>query len=193
VSGHEAAAPSRLARARDPVTNHPLTPTAREVFSDEQIDMFLDLIRTGVGRALAAQRIGSTGSFMRALCRKERDPEFAALYDAAVEEGKAWYEDRLRAEARQRALGGSDRMLEVELATHSDDYRHLRRDRMNVNGKLEVEHALVLHLDPAVLDTWERDRIVAFRAMLEELQGGVIDAQARELPVGGAESDSEAA
>lgn len=157
------------------------------------MEQFLSLIRTGVGRALAAQNIGATGSLMRTLCRKERDPEFAERYEQAVEEGRMWYEDRLRAEARQRALGGSDRMLEVELATHSEDYRHLRRDRVNVNGKLEVEHALVLHLDPAVLDTWDRERLVAFRAMLEELESGVIDAEAREIPVGDAQSDSQAA
>lgn len=162
------------------------------MLGDEQIDTFLNLIREGVGRALAARRIGATGSQMRALARPERDPEFAALYDAAEKEGQAYYEDRLKGEARSRALGGSDRLLEVELATHASGYEHLRRDRVKVNGTIEHEHAIVLKLDAAVLDTWPREKLLAFRDALTELEGGVIDAHGHELPVGASESDSAA-
>lgn len=162
------------------------------MFSEEQLDTFLADIAQGIGRAMAARRIGSTGSAMRALCNPERDPEFAARYRDAEAEGRVFYEDRLKAEARTRALGGSDRLLEVELATHAPEYEHLRRDRVRVNGTIEHEHALVLKLDAAVLDTWPREKLLAFREALAELDGGVIDANGRELPVIDAQSDSEA-
>ena len=165
-------------------------PTARELFSEEQIDSFLADIAQGIGRAMAARRIGATGSQMRALAKEERDPEFAARYRDAEQEGRVFYQDRLKAEARHRALGGSDRMLEVELATHADEYRHLRRDRVTHEGRIDVEHAIVLKLDAAVLDTWPREKLLAFREYLAELDGGVVDAEFRELP---APQPSEAA
>ena len=168
-----------------------ITPTARDLFSEEEISAFLADIAQGIGRAMAARRIGATGTLMRSLSRPERDPEFAARVREAEQEGKVFYEDRLRAESRSRALSGSDRLLEVELATHVEDYRHLRRDRMQVNGKIEHEHAIVLKLDAAVLDTWPREKIVAFREALAELEGGVVDAEFHELPVGDAQSDSQ--
>lgn len=169
--------------------SHPPTPKARDLFTDQQIEQFLSLIRTGVGRALAAQRIGATGSLMRSLCRKQRDPWFAEQYELAVEEGEAFYADRLAAEARTRALAGSDRMLEVELATNGHPrYDHLRRDRVAISGRIEHEHALVLKLDPAVLDTWPVERLDSFRQMLVELEGEIVEGEARELPAGDAEA-----
>lgn len=172
------------------MTETAATPKALDLFTQEQLTSFLDLIRDGVGRHVAARRIGTTGTTMRRLAHPERDPEFARQYEEAVKEGALFYEDRLRAEARTRALNGSDRMLEVELATHSADYKHLRRDRVTHEGRIEHEHAIVLKLDAAVLDTWPREKLLAFREALAELEGGVVDAEFRELP---AETPSEAA
>lgn len=162
---------------------HAETPTAKDLFSEEQIETFLADIEQGIGRAMAARRIGTTGRMMRSLARPERDPEFAARYAEAEKVGREFYEDRLRAESRTRALAGSDRLLEVELATHVEDYRHLRRDRVTHEGRIDVEHAIVLKLDAAVLDTWPREKLLAFREYLAELEGGVVDAEFRELPV----------
>lgn len=159
------------------------TPTAREMFTEEQIATFLDLVRQGIGRHLAAQRIQSTGRQMRALARPERDPQFAAEYEAAYEEGQVFYRERLKAEARTRALDGSDRLLEVELATHVEDYAHLRRDRVRVNGTIQHEHAVTINLDPNVLDSWEPEKLASFKAYLVELQGEEAqDAEYHELP-----------
>jgi len=158
-------------------------PTALDLFTQEQLDEFLGLIRDGIGRHVAARRIGATGTTMRRLANPSRDPEFAAAYEAAEEEGAAFYRDRLRAEARSRALGGSDRMLEVELASHGDPelYGHLRRDRMRVNGTVQHEHAVTIALDPAVLDTWPPEKLEAFSAYLDEL-ANTVEGEARELP-----------
>jgi len=158
------------------------TPTARDLFTDEQIEEFLALIRQGIGRHLAAQRIGATGSLIRSLCREARDPWFAKRFAEAVEEGREFYEERLRAESRTRALDSSDRMLEVELATHVPEYVHLRRDRMKVNGSVQHEHTLTISIDPAVLDTWEPEKLEQFRAYLVELNGETVDAEVHELP-----------
>lgn len=183
-----------VTRARKPPMAHAPSPNARDLFTEAQIEEFLGLIRQGIGRHLAAQRIGATGTQMRTLCRRDRDPQFAEVYEAAVEEGKAFYQDRLEAEVRQRALNQSDRLLEVELATHVPRYAHLRRDRVQVNGKIEHEHALVLQLNPDVLDTWPLDKLLALRETLAELGGGlVVDGEFAELPVGGPEGDSQAA
>ena len=172
------------------MTETAATPKALDLFTQEQLTSFLDLIRDGVGRHVAARRIGTTGTTMRRLAHPDRDPEFARQYEEAENEGRVFYEDRLRAEARSRALSGSDRMLEVELATHADEYRHLRRDRITHEGRIDVEHAIVLKLDAAVLDTWPREKLLAFREYLAELDGGVVDAEFRELP---APQPSEAA
>lgn len=100
----------------------------------EQRDEFLGALREGIPHGLAARGVGYTGTKLKAL--RNRDPEFKAEVEAAIDEGRQHYEDRLRAEARVRALGGSDRMLEVELATHAEGYEHLRRNRIEVDGVL---------------------------------------------------------
>ncbi len=175
---------------RDPHMKPATTPTARELLSEEQIARFLTLIAQGVGRHLAAQDIQQTGRLMRALARPERDPEFAAEYAAAVEEGRQFYADRLAAESRQQALSGNARMLEVELASNGpEQYAHLRRDRVKLNGTVQHEHALTVHIDAGVLDSWEPEKLEAFQAYLAELAGDVVDGEAVELP----ERASEAA
>ena len=134
---------------------------------------------------MAAQSINATGRLMRSLCRAERDPAFAARYEEALEDGKRFYPQRLEAESRARALAGSDRMLEVELATHHPDYAHLRRDRFQVNGKIDHEHAFVIKLDPAILDQWPEEQLDAALATLDALaSGGVVDGEFRELGPG---------
>ena len=161
------------------------TPTARELLTEDEIARFLSLIAQGVGRHLAARDIGQTGRIMRALARPERDPEFAQEYAAAEEEGRQFYADRLAAEAREQALSGNTRALEVELASNGpEQYAHLRRDRVRVNGHIQHEHALTISVDPAVLDTWPVEKLEAFQAYLAELAGEgdvVDDHEAREL------------
>lgn len=157
------------------------TPTARELFTEEQIQAFLTLIREGIGRNLAAREIGATGRLMRSLARPQRDPQFADEYAEAEAEGKAFYEDRLRSESRIRALGGSDRLLEVELATHVEEYGHLRRDKMQVSGTVHAEHRLVISLDPARLDELPVERLREIEAALADLDGEIIDVEAQEI------------
>jgi hypothetical protein len=156
---------------------------ADEVFTDEQLDEYLESIRRGVGADLAARAIGTTGTMMRRL--RKRDPVFASRYQEAYDEGREHYRERLRAQARLRALNAdnpSDRILEVELATHVPGYEHLRRDRMKVDGR--IEHGVILTLDPAALDALPLDKLVALRELLEEAGGGIIDGEARELTEG---------
>jgi hypothetical protein len=149
-------------------------PLARELFTEEQIAEFLSLIREGISRHVAARRIGTTGTVMKRLARPNRDPVFAREYAEAYAEGRAFYEARLEAESRQRALNGSDRMLEVELATHHPKYAHLRRDRVSIKGQIDHEHSLVLNLNPAVLDTLPEEKLLELRRLIE-LGGELVD------------------
>ncbi len=162
---------------------HSPVPMPDEVFTAEQLDDYLESIRRGVGADLSARAIGTTGTVMRRL--RKRDPSFAARYEDAYDEGREHYRERLRAQARLRALNAdnpSDRILEVELATHVPGYEHLRRDRMKVDGR--IEHGVTIALDPAALDALPLDKLLALRALLEEAGGGIIDGEARELTEG---------
>lgn len=154
-------------------------PLASDVFSEDELKAYMEAVGGGVGLDLAARSIGSTGTRMRALRR--RDPAFAARLGDAQAEGYAVYQDRLRATARTRATAAeapSDRILEVELATHVPGYEHLRRDRVKVEARLE--HAIVF--DPSALDRLPPERLLQLRELLVELGGDIIDGTADELP-----------
>jgi hypothetical protein len=150
-----------------------------DAYTTEQWDTYFGHLEQGVGPDLAARDLGTTGSRIKTLIK--RDPDYQARFEAAREAGNQHYEDRLRAQARLKALdptGGSDRILEVELATHVDDYAHLRRDRVKHTVEGRIEHGLTIVLDIAALENRPEDAARA-RAALETLRelgvGDVID------------------
>ena len=152
---------------------HKDPPTPEELLTAEQREEFLGALREGIPHGLAARGVGHTGTKLRAA--RGRDPVFRAEVEAAIAEGKQHYEDRLRAEARVRALGGSDRMLEVELATHVHDYEHLRRNKLEVEGMLR--HGIALP------EGWLESAPDGLLEWLAELDADVIeDADVVELP-----------
>lgn len=160
---------------------HPV-PMASEMFSDDDLHLYFTAISEGIGADLAARRIDSTGTVMKRL--RNRDPEFAARYEESREQGQEHYRDRLAAQARLRALdreSPSDRMLEVELATHVPGYEHLRRDRVRHEGTVEHTHVLT----PAQIEELDEDDLNALIRILSKATGAVIDGEfeeVRELP-----------
>lgn len=159
-------------------------PLFEDDHSEETWEAYLDERRRGVTPDLAARAIGLTGRKMRAYLH--RDPDRAAVAEAAAKEGEQHYQERLRASARILALNTDNpnpRVLEVELATHVPGYEHLRRDRIKHEG--HVTHGIVIDLDPEKLEALDTEKLMALRGILAELGGEVIDAQAvelRELP-----------
>lgn len=151
-------------------------PMADEVLTAEQREAYLASVRSGAGLALSAAALGDpdlTATKLRALRR--RDPVFRAEVEEARAEAHEVYLDRLRATARLRATGAevSDRMLEVELATHDPAYQHLRRNRMTVDGS--VRH--VIGFDPEALDRLSEEQILALREIVVAMDGDVVDAE----------------
>lgn len=160
------------------VDGHSPVKLAEELFTEEDLTAYLDAIRMGTGIDLAARAIGSTGTVMRRL--RKRDEAFRERFDEAYGEGQEHYRDRLKAQARRRALNAmnpSDRILEVELATHVPGYEHLRRDRLRHEGR--IEHAITL--DPALLDSLPIEELIALRDTLAKLGGEIIDGEAAEF------------
>ena len=155
-----------------------LPPTVDDLLPGEDRYRFLGLLARRTPPGIAAREFDLTGSQIRSLRR--RDPEFDAECSDAWGEGENYYEERLSVEARLRAIEGkSDRILEVELATHGGPkYAHLRRDRMRVEGRME--HALVV--DPAKLSLLSESELRAFERALAKLSDDVIDGEAVELP-----------
>ena len=155
---------------------HAETPVAKDLLTQDQIGTFIAAIMDGKGRYAAASEIGQTGTLMRALCRKERDPEFAAMYEEATKIAAEKYQEQLRGAAKERALEVSDRMLEVELATHVPDYRHLRRDRVTHEGK--VEHGITISVDPELLSA---ETVQALRDAAQRAHDEIEIAEIREI------------
>lgn len=158
---------------------------ARDDLSRDRLDEFFRLLRTGAELELAARAdaVGSSGTRIRRYI--DREPAFRADVEAALAEGYSVYQDRLRSTARTRATaleGGSDRILEVELATHVPGYEHLRRDRVKVNGTIHHEHAIVI--DPAVIETLPIEKVQALREVLAAIDANTVDGDARELGAG---------
>lgn len=160
---------------------------ARDVHTAEQLEAFLERLRDGSSMDLAAREIGSRGRLMQRFA--DREPAFAELVEEAMAVGRRAYQDRLRDTARARATrldGGSDRLLEVELATHVPGYEHLRRDRVKVGGTVHHEHALVI--DPTMLGRLTEEQLVSLRQIVAAMSDDdVIDAAAvvRQVEAGG--------
>ncbi len=170
-------------RQRSPrvdATGKALPPIVEDLLPADQRDAFLDMLREKTPPGVAAREFGLTGSQIRALRR--RDPEFDQQFRDAWGEGENHYEERLHVEARLRAIEGkSDRLLEVELATHAGPkYAHLRRDRVKFEGRME--HAVVL--PPENLSLLTVDELQSFRQILAKIvEGGgeIIEGEATEI------------
>lgn len=161
------------------------TPVAlpREVFTDDEIESYLGAVERGVGldraaRGLVDERgVPRTSTFVKRVLR--RDEGLWERFEEALATGRIAYREKLRGLAEDRAET-SDRILEVELATHVPEYDHLRRDRVKVDAR--VEHAIVF--DPSGLDRLTTEELVALRDLLGKLDGEIVDADARELGPG---------
>lgn len=177
----------RFTRARVTPMPRPTAPKPRSpvpLFGDDHTEdewaQYLDSRARGITPDLAAREIGLTGSRMRAYL--QREPERAKQAAEAAREGDLHYQERLRATARILALdtdAPNPRILEVELATHTPGYEHLRRDRVKHEG--HVTHGIVIDIDPDKLDGMALDRLRQLRELLGELGGEVIDGEAVEL------------
>lgn len=145
-------------------------PLPDDVISAEQREAYLSAIRQGILPAIAAREVlGMTGTKAKHL--RNRDPSFVAEFDEARAAAAEEYAERLRMTARVRALDDDrrdSRILEVELATHTPGYEHLRRDRMSVEAR--VENAVVL----PNLAGLPLEKLVALREILVEAGGGMI-------------------
>jgi hypothetical protein len=157
-------------------------PLAVDLHTEEELEVYFLAVAEGKGLDVAAEKIGTTATRMRRL--RKHDPDFNARLTAAEREWKeGGYPEMLKMLARRRAVEGSDRILEVELATWVSEYHHLRRDRMKVDGR--VEHAILLPPGALeALDTMTREQLVAFREVLLALGADVIDGEITALPEG---------
>lgn len=146
-------------------------PNALEALTDEQRTTYLEAIIDGVRSDHAADLVGKTATWMRAL--RKRDKEWDAAFWQARRQSKEDYPDELRATARELALAGNVSLLLMELATYSEDHRHLRRDRVKVDATLT---GIVIQIpDPATLDAMPVEEKKQLRALLGKLGGGVVE------------------
>lgn len=169
-----------MPRARDTNPARSPVPLFADEHTEEDWEEYLNQRRIGVTPDIAARAIGLTGSKMRAFLHRE--PERQSAAEAAAEEGRQHYAERLRSTARVLALDTQNpnaRVLEVELATHVPGYEHLRRDRVKHEG--HVTHGVVIDLDPGKLDELPREKLLGLLDALEALGGEIIDAEATEL------------
>jgi len=111
--------------------------------SEEQKLDFLDYVRQGYPRNLAAENVGSKGSRFRALCRPgapNYDERFAGIYNQIMESGE--FEDNrlemLRATAFKRAILEDTRLLISLLQIHDPEWAPLRPNRVDVNVNLRA-------------------------------------------------------
>lgn len=147
-------------------------PDADEYLGPERRAKYLDLVAQGIALSIAAREVDCTGTQIRRL--RKRDPVFGAEVTAAIEEGRQHYADRLSSQARLRALDAekpSDRILEVELATHVPGYEHLRRDRMRLDAT--VRHGIIA-VPPEAFDRMAPDRLALLMELLSELGSGIV-------------------
>ena len=151
-------------------------PLADDLLTEEQRTQFLDSLREGIAHGVAARGLGVpglTGTKLRGV--RSRDPVFRMEVEEAMAEGKRYYQERLSSQARLRALSGSDRMLEVELATHVAGYEHLRRDKVTVDGK--IENGIILY--PGWEETMPTQVLQIIR---DHVAGMVVEGEFIELP-----------
>lgn len=146
---------------------------AVDILPGKKREQYLERLRERTPPGVAAREFGLTGSLVRSVCR--RDPEFARQFEEAWDEGVNHYKETLAAAARIRAIDeGSDRIMEVELATHGGpEYAHLRRDRMRVDQ--HVEGAVVVALTPDLLATLPEEHLAVLEAVLTRSTGEVAE------------------
>lgn len=103
----------------------------RTVRTDRAREAFLTTLREtcNVSAAARAANIGR----QRAYEWREADPTFAAAWDDAEEEAV----DALELKARERAIDGSDRMMEILLKAHRPD-KYVERFKGEVAGTLSI-------------------------------------------------------
>lgn len=148
---------------------------AGELWATEDIAAFLDAVAEGERIDQAVAVLGPTVTATQVRRVAKRDPMFREAYEVAKREHKAAYARELRSAARDRK-DTSDRILEVELATHVPEYGHLRRDRVRHEG--HVTHGIVIQAD---LDSLPRETLERLRAVLIEAGGEIIEGEAQEI------------
>jgi hypothetical protein len=138
---------------------------------------FLHLVRQGLNRKEAANMLGYKGRHFRSICSPLSmfyDEEFAAEYGQVIGSVEFAHNhlERLRDAATERALGGSDRILEKLLMIHDPDWKVLREREVNVN----IRQVLEMHFR-----SLPTERLEQLLSWMDEME--TIDAtEVRELP-----------
>jgi transposase-like protein len=105
----------------------------RHRLTSERKRRFLEALREGATVAAAARAAGV--SRMTAYRERARNPDFAAAWDDAIEDGT----DELEEEVPRRALDGNDRLLMFPLeARRPEKYRDRRHVRHDAPARVEV-------------------------------------------------------
>jgi hypothetical protein len=99
--------------------------------TDRAREMFLEAMRETCNVSHSARVAGIRRQL--AYQWRDDDPEFAAEWADAEEEAA----DKLEEIARQRAVGGSDRMLEILLKAHRPE-KFVERFKGEVSGALTI-------------------------------------------------------
>jgi hypothetical protein len=129
----------------DRTTPHTPNARTREGRKDWAPAFLAALKGATVGRAAHAAGVGRRTAYDR----RERDPEFAEQWDAAIEEGI----EELEAEAARRAMEGSDTLIMFLLKARRPKV-YSERYRVEHAGRIEAPPAAMApiadHLDPDV-------------------------------------------
>lgn len=100
----------------------------------DQLERFLEQVRDGVMPFTAARELEPPTSMTQIQRRVKRDPEFAAAFREAQEEGISSYKDELRAEAKRQAFAGDYRALKDQMLMHLEEAGVLQTSRHEVTG-----------------------------------------------------------
>jgi hypothetical protein len=132
-----------------------------DISAGEWIEPFLAVLRNS-GNVLAAAKAADIER-KTAYDRKKADTDFATRWADALDEAM----EVLEAEARRRALGTSDRLMEFLLTAHNPD-KYDRRDHIQVNVGIGDISALLGTADKATL-VEARKRALPFREAIAEI------------------------
>lgn len=100
--------------------------------TDEQLGDFCERVAAGEQAAYAARQLDPPTSITQIHRRAERDPEFAAAFQHAKEEGLPAYREELRAEAVRQAFAGDYRALRDQMLMHLPEAKPLSTSRHEV-------------------------------------------------------------
>lgn len=122
--------------ARDTSSSTTITGYTKALhLTHDQLEHFLELVRSGEQAAAAAKAIDPKTSITQIQRRARRDPEFQAAFREAMEEGVDAYRDELRSEAKRQAFAGDYRALKDQMLIHLDEARAaLTTNRIEVGG-----------------------------------------------------------